>query len=233
MFPKFSARTRRLFALTAALMMVFVAVPSSIAGATVEPGSFADLKTTVAGPASANGGGAFTYTVMMENNSLPGADGATFSDSVPAGSTGVTATCTASNGAGCPTAANFSVSNSAVTGTLGAFPYNAPVVVTVRGFFGVGNLSVTDSATITPPPGVTDPDQSSNASSVSTSINLYIDVSAVLTSDATTVSPGDTVDYTAVLANAGPSAANGSYFRLDTTPAASALYSWAVHVVSC
>ena len=111
----------------------------------------------------------FSYTVTVSNNSLNDADGSAFTNVVPSAATGVTATCTAAGGALCPV--QLAVSDTTVSGTVPTLPHLGTVVVVVRGSYGrVSPTSVTDSAHVDPPAGVTDTDPSSNDSSVSTTV---------------------------------------------------------------
>ncbi|TCC27359.1 DUF11 domain-containing protein [Kribbella speibonae] len=76
--------------------------------------------------------------------------------------------------------------------------------------------SLANTATATSP--VTDPDQSNNSSTVSTSVETRADLSVTKTSDPAGVTPGSTFDYTIVVTNAGPSTAHAVVLS-DTVPA--------------
>lgn len=149
------------------------------------PGSLADLQINVAGPSSANEGDTLTYVVTMENNSLPDADGATFNNSVPAGFVDVTAACTASGGATC--LVTLAITNTTVSGTLGAFPHLGKVTVTITGRASTSGSSATDTATIQPPAGVSDPDLSTNTSTISTAIATTVQLHAAKSVDLTQI----------------------------------------------
>jgi len=177
----------------------------------VVPGSQADLLINVSGPSTAAAGDSFTYAVVVENNSVADADGATFSDALPAGATNVQATCVAEGGAECPVALN--VSNVTVSGTLGLFPHLGKVTVTVTGNFPVGVTSVTNTATVATPAGVTDPDPFTNTSSVSTTLRSTVALHANKTIDLAEIAPGDTATYVVTFSNDGPSPANDATIR--------------------
>lgn len=169
----------------------------------VVPGSSVDLRVTVAGPSAALGGSAFTYTAEIQNNSLPDADGATFTFQPPGGSTGVTATCAAAGGASCGTLDVGYFGD--VSGAVGALPHLGLVTITVTGNFPMGVASVTASATVEPPPTTTDPDLSTNTSSVGTALSPPVaDLSATIAQSHDTVVDGDVITYTLSYANAGP-----------------------------
>lgn len=170
----------------------------------------ADLQITKSGPSSAVGGGAFSYTLVMDNNGPNVADGATFTDTLPAGVSNVAMTClSASAGAQCPS--NLSVSNAAVSGTLALFPNQAKVTVQITGNFpATGPSSLSNTATIAVPAGVNDPMPASNTSAVSTSISYVTDLSVSKSQSPTTYTSGVPVTYQVTIANAGPSAADGA-----------------------
>ncbi|MFJ4159435.1 DUF5979 domain-containing protein [Microbacterium testaceum] len=186
-------------------------VPS--ASAAVVPGSQADLQVTVSGPTTANTGERFSYTVVMSNNSLADADGATFTDVLSGGVAGLSATCTAERGAACP--AELTVAGGEVSGSIGALPHLGTITVTVTGTFS-GFQTVTNTARIDPPSGVTDPDTSTNTSVINTTINNVADVAAVLSTDATSADIPGRIRYTAAVTNNGPGAADGTAVQLKT-----------------
>lgn len=170
----------------------------------------ADLQITKSGPSSAFGGGAFIYTLVMDNNGPDAAHGATFLDTLPAGVSNVAMSCvSASVGAACPT--GLSVSNVSVSGTLASFPNLAKVTLQITGnFAATGPSSLTNTATITVPAGVGDPMPASNTSAVSTSMSYVTDLSVTKTQSPTTYTSGVPVTYTITVANPGPSAADGA-----------------------
>ena len=170
----------------------------------------ADLQLTKSGPSSAVGGGAFTYTLVLDNNGPNVGDGATFLDTLPAGVSNVAMSClSASAGAQCPT--NLSVSNTSVSGTLALFPNQAKVTIQITGNFpATGPSSLTNTATITAPAGVNDPMPASNTSAVSTSLSYVTDLSVTKTQSPTTYASGVPVTYTVTIANAGTAAADGA-----------------------
>ncbi|MBL7065794.1 MAG: hypothetical protein ISS49_16585, partial [Anaerolineae bacterium] len=101
-------------------------------------------------------------TIVARNLGPDVADGAIVSDTIPANITGVSWTCVASGGATCTGGTGNNVSD-----TLTSFPVGGVVTYTVK-----GNLALLDSAvntaTVTPPAGVVDPDNANNSATVST-----------------------------------------------------------------
>jgi len=198
------------------------------------PGASIDLQVILAGPTSSSGGSAFTYTIQLTNNSLPDADGSTFSFAAPAGSTNVTATCTnATNGASCATIT--STTDSAVDGALPVLPHLGTVFITVSGNYAVGTPSVTATATVAPPAGTTDPDPSTNSSDVSTALTVRVDTAVTKSVDLPTITPGDSATYTLTYSNAGPSSADGAaiYDRLSAVSAGSEFSSMHIRFLGC
>ncbi|MBK6798617.1 MAG: DUF11 domain-containing protein [Acidobacteria bacterium] len=78
-----------------------------------------------------------------------------------------------------------------------------------------------NTATVAPPPGVTDPNPTNNNSSVTTGVGTVPTTAdlAVIKSGPSTVAPGGIVTYKMVVTNAGPGAANGATVT-DTVPLA-------------
>ncbi|MDR2330684.1 MAG: DUF11 domain-containing protein, partial [Comamonas sp.] len=201
----FGSLLRRLGAATALLPLSVVAW-----------GQTADLQIVKAGPASANGGGAFTYTLVLDNNGPSGANGASFIDTLPQGVVNVAASCVAAiNGATCP--ASIAADNSSVSGTLPSFPHLGKVTIAVTGNFAVSGLSsLTNTATITPPAGIVDDKPESNTSSVSTAMNYGADLVVTKSQSTDSFVSGQLVTYVMTLTNNGPAAADG--VRMEDFP---------------
>lgn len=230
-----ATRARRRPTVVAVLtLLAALLIPGHVtaAHADVVPGSEADIQITVSGPTAANTGEAFTYRLVMQNNSTPDADGATFDDVFSGGVTGVQATCSAAGGAECP--ATLAVSNSGVSGTLGAFPRLGVVTVTITGTY-TGVATVTNTATISPPTGVTDPDTTTNTSFVSTAIEAGASLSVQKTASPAGVAPGGTITYTVTYRNAGPRPADGAAIEdyLRWAEAGTMLTTFSTRFTSC
>lgn len=170
----------------------------------------ADLQIVKLGPTSANGGGAFTYTLVLDNNGPATANNASFLDTLPPGVVNVSATClSATNGASCP--ASIVANNASVSGVVPTFPLLGKVTIQILGNFPVsGSSSLTNTATVSPPGGVTDPMPDSNTSSVSTAMNYGANLVVSKTQSSNTFVSGQSVTYVMTLTNNGPAAADGT-----------------------
>lgn len=181
----------------------------------------ADLSLTKSGPASALNGDSVTYTLSISSVGPNAANGATFSDALPAGLTNVSATCTAAiNGAACP--ASLTVSSSAVSGAIPTLPANGGVTILIFARFPVGgnDTSLTNRATVTVPLGVTDPVPSSNSSFINTALAFRTaDLRITKIASTTSYALGSAIDYTVTLINLGPGPADGTSFRDRLTAA--------------
>jgi uncharacterized repeat protein (TIGR01451 family) len=177
-------------------------------GATVTVPSTADLSITKSGPATVDAGGTISYTLVIANAGPDAANGASYSDEVPAGISGLGASCgTPAGGAVC---AAPTVTGSTVSGSIPTLPANGSVTITITGTAPADASALTNTATVTPPPGGVDPDPSDDTSPpVHTQVTPVADLSIVKTGPAA-VAAGGTITYTLTVANAGPSSADGA-----------------------
>jgi len=195
---------------------------SSSVSTTISP--VADVAVVKTGPATVNAAGAITYTLTISNNGPSAADGATFSDAVPAGITGVAAVCgTPLGGAACP--GSVTVAGNNVSGIVPTLPKNGSVVITITGTAPANATSFTNTAIVSPPSGTTDPTPGNNSSSVPTTVTAVADLAITKTDGVTSVVPGTTTTYTIVATNNGPSNVTGATVA-DTLPAAIASATW-------
>jgi uncharacterized repeat protein (TIGR01451 family) len=123
------------------------------------------------------GGGPITYTLVITNAGPSSADGATYNDPMPAGITGVTATCgSASGGATCGTGPMVSGSGPfTVSGTVPVLPPSGTLTITISGTAPSGATQMlVNTATLTNPPGTPDPNPIDNTSTttISTPVSL-------------------------------------------------------------
>jgi len=188
----------------------------------------ADLAVQKNGPAAVQAGGLIVYTVTLINNGLSAANGASFTDTLPAGLTNVTAACTGASGVGTSACAaiTLAVTASTVSGSIPSFPSGGSVIITIRGT-APATGPVTNTVTITPPPGVIDPTPSNNTSSVTTSIGtppLAADIAVIKTGPAA-VTALSAISYVVDVVNGGPGAANGATFT-DVVPATIVGVTW-------
>ncbi len=183
--------------------------------ATLTVNPLANLGITKLGPASVATGGAVNYTITITNAGPDAANGASFSDTVPAAITGVSALCTgAAGGAACGA---MNVAGNAVTSTIPTLPAGGSVSITVSGVAsGVG--SVTNTASIASPGGVPDPVPGNNSASATTNI-LAPDLSITKTHGGSfTVGVNGT--YTITVSNSpGSLSTSGTVTVTDTLPA--------------
>ncbi len=181
----------------------------------------ADLSVAKSGPSSVLNGETVTYTLTISSVGPNGANGASFVDTLPAGLTNVSATCTlAINGAVCP--ASLSASASSVSGIIPALPANGGVTIIIAARMPVGgtDTSLTNNASVSPPSGVTDPIPSSNSSFINTAL-IYrsADLSVTKLASTTSYVLGSPIDYTVTLTNLGPGPADGATLRDRLTAA--------------
>jgi uncharacterized repeat protein (TIGR01451 family) len=101
-----------------------------------------------------------TFTIVVRNLGPDPANGAVVSDTIPANVTGVTWICSASGGAVC-TASGIGNIQDSVT----LFPSGGVVTYTVWGALHAWKY-VQNTATVSPPSGVTDPAPGNNSASV-------------------------------------------------------------------
>lgn len=106
-----------------------------------------------------------TFTLLISNAGPDSAHGATYDDPLPAGFTltGTPSCATTSGGAVCGTV-NSSATD--VNGPVTTFPANSSVTVTITGAAAHG-ATISNTATVAPPSGVTDPNMGNNTSTAS------------------------------------------------------------------
>lgn len=175
----------------------------------------ADLLVIKTGPASVIAGGAIAYSVVVTNNGPSDANGTGFTDAVPAGISGITASCGSPSGGAVCGAVNVAGNN--VASTITTLPSGGSVTFTITGSAPNIGTSLSNTASAAPPTGVTDPDPTDNASTVSTTVNASADLSIVKTGPAS-ATPGTNVSYSLAAGNAGPSVAQAVQLD-DPTPA--------------
>ena len=178
----------------------------------------ADLAITKTdGVTSVSPGATTTYTIVVTNAGPDAADGAVFSDPAVA-NLGVTSVIcgSPSGGAACPTVPNTTVALMQGSGIVIPTLPSGGAVTFMVGAMVAGNAtgSITNTANIAAPAGVTDPNLGNNTASDTNTVTtaLLADLAITKTDGVTSVSPGATTTYTIVVTNAGPSAANGATF---------------------
>ncbi|QPH40491.1 DUF7507 domain-containing protein [Pedobacter endophyticus] len=182
--------------------------------ATTSVSKQADLRISKTGPSNLFAGEQATYTITVENQGPGDVVGAAISDILPASiinaswtvATQGTATASAANGTG----------NVGITASLKAGGTDK-VIITLTGTVNPAyqNSSLTNTATATPPTGVTDPSPATAA--VTTAIARKANLRIVKSGPAN-AKAGEEIEYTLKITNQGPSTAIGTRI-IDNLPA--------------
>lgn len=190
----------------------------------------ADLIVEKNGPVLVDAEGGITYTVTVSNAGPAAADGAVFYDDPASG--GLTGdiewTCgNAVGGAACPTGADADTDGSdGISETIAHFPAGGSLTYTITGTAPDGtnpdDLPVTNTATVTAPAGVSDPDESNNRDEMETrlgAIPATADLSVLKYGpaqvEASSELTSSTLTYRLLVTNAGYVAANDAVFTDD------------------
>ncbi len=184
---------------------------------------FADLAITKSdGVVSVTPGGTTSYTITVSNGGPSSADGAVFTDPAVANLSVTSVSCgSASGGAVCPTAPNTTIALMQGSGiVIPTLPALGSVVFTVNATVSSGATgSITNSASIAAPGGVTDPNPGNNSASDTDTVVPFADLAITKTDGVTSVTPGGTTTYTIVVSNNGPVNVVGATV-IDNLPAA-------------
>lgn len=161
-----------------------------------------------------------SYVITVGNNGPGPADGIFIQDPAATGLSKTAVSCSAAgSGAQCP----LSVTVSGLEGlglTVPALPQNTTLTLTVTATVTALNNTVTNTASIIIPTGMTDSDLANNsANDVDTVLGSSF-LSVTKSSGSTTVTAGGTVTYTLVITNSGPSSADNAVI---TDPAGAGL----------
>ena len=175
----------------------------------------ADLSITKTDGRTATGAGSpVTYTITASNAGPSVVTGAIVTDNFPASLTGVTWTCVASGGSSCAAAGgsgNINQTVNLLVGGTATFTATGTLDINASG-------TLSNSATVMPRAGITDPNLANNSATDTDTIIPAADLSITKTDGRTTATPGDTIVYTIVASNAGPTAVTGATVT-DTVPA--------------
>ncbi len=171
----------------------------------------ADVSVTKSGPATVPAAGTVTYTLVVSNAGPSDANGTTVSDPLPAGLSNAAVNCSASGGAVC------GAFDTSVAGTITTLPAGGSATITITATAPDDAATLSNTATVAPPPGTADPDPSDNTSPpVQTQVTPVANLS-LLKSGPATVTSGGAISYTLLIANAGPSRADGATYS-DAVP---------------
>ncbi|MBD2740876.1 DUF11 domain-containing protein [Coleofasciculus sp. FACHB-1120] len=178
-------------------------------GITVSQADLQIQKTLVTNPVVA--GSPITYTITVTNNGPSNVTGATVTDNVPSQITGVTWTCAITTGTG--SCGQASGTGNAINTTVN-LNNGAVATYTVTGAISpiAPSEQLNNTATVTRPKDVTDPNPDNNTSSTTTTIQpnpvTPTGIKSVrLSNDADasgSVTTGDTVEYTITYFNGAP-----------------------------
>ena len=144
-------------------------------------------------------GNQLTYTLALTNNGPQTATNVVVTDTLPAGTTFVSAT---SN------LGTVTELGGVVTGNVGTMTNAQTATITIIvGISAAQTTSITNTATVTA--SELDTDTTNNSSSTATAVNTETDLSIVKTDGPDPVASGGTLTYTLVVTNTGPSNATG------------------------
>jgi uncharacterized repeat protein (TIGR01451 family) len=181
----------------------------------------ADLTITKTdGVTSAVPGQAIAYTIVAANQGPSAVSAATVTDTFPAALAGVTWTCTGAGGGTC------SASGSGSLNEVVGLPVGASVTFTVTATVGASATgTLANTATVTAPVGVTDPTPGNNNATDTDTLTPRADLGVTKTDGTAWAVPGQSLSYTIVASNAGPSAVTGATVT-DAFPAALTGVTW-------
>ncbi|NLR78424.1 gliding motility-associated C-terminal domain-containing protein [Chitinophaga eiseniae] len=173
------------------------------------PTPVANLSITKSGPAQIGSGEHISYTIIAQNNGPASADGAVITDILPASLQNAGGTIVATGGA----TGIIGISGNVARITAANFPAGATIRIVISGKVN-GDGTLRNSANITPPAGVTDPDMSNNTSALVVTTVEGADVEVVktlLTNEPLMV--GSKADFSIAVKNNGPSVSKGITVR--------------------
>jgi uncharacterized repeat protein (TIGR01451 family) len=160
-------------------------------------------------------GTSISYTIVVSNAGPSDANGVSVSDSFPSDLTGVSYTSVALGGAtgntAGPAAGNISDTVNMPAGSSITYTVNATIKSSATG-------SLSNTATVTAPVGVTDPTLGNNSATDTDTLTPQANLSITKTDGVASKVPGTSVTYTIVVTNSGPSDAPGTTVA-DTFPA--------------
>ncbi|MEO5714168.1 MAG: hypothetical protein ABIT37_11830 [Luteolibacter sp.] len=181
----------------------------------------ADLSITKTdGVVNAVPGNSVTYTITASNAGPSAASGATVADTLPAVISGATWTAIGAGGGTATASGSGNISDTVNLPVGGSVTYTVTAPISAAA---TGTLS--NTATVSPPAGVTDPTPGNNSATDTDTLTPQADLAITKTDGVTSAVPGTSVTYTITASNAGPSAASGTTVT-DTLPAIISGASW-------
>jgi uncharacterized repeat protein (TIGR01451 family) len=173
-------------------------------GGVYSPQAVADLSVAnTDGTSAVVPGLPLTYTIKV-SNAGPYATGARVTDGFPISLTGTSWTCSATDGSSCAASGSGSIDEEVIllAGGVATFVATAILDPAAAG-------SLVNTAAVTPPGDLVDPDLTNNSATDTDTILIPADVSVTKTDGLTTVVSGEAIHYEIVASNAGPNAVNG------------------------
>lgn len=163
------------------------------------------------------------YTVTVTNNGSQIANGATVTDTFPAGidAGSITWTCGASAGSSCGTPAgngNINTNVNLQAGGTATFTAHATVSPSATG-------TLANTAIVAPPSGMVDPNPGNNSFTDTDTLTPTADLAISKTDDRAKAWPGGTLTYTIAVINNGPSDVTGATIT-DTFPGSLNSIAW-------
>lgn len=179
-----------------------------------------DLAITVTnGVTQVNPGGTTTYTITATNNGPSAATGATVADTFPAPLT-CTWTCAGAGGGTCTASGSGNINDTVNLPVSASVTYTASCTISASAS---GTLS--NTATVSAPPGATDPAPANNSATDMDSLMTVADLAITMTDNRQFAQVGNTLNYVIAVTNtAGPS--NATAMVTDALPAQLGSGSW-------
>jgi uncharacterized repeat protein (TIGR01451 family) len=174
----------------------------------------ADLHVTVSdGKTAAVAGAKNTYTIVVSNAGPSYVTGAVVKDTFPSTFTGVTFSATQIGGA-----YGFTITGSGNINNTVTMPPGSSITYKATGKLSAAATgTVSDTASVTAPSGITDPNLGNNSATDTDNITFKADLKVTVTDGKTSAVAGSKNTYTIVVTNAGPSKVNGAVIR-DSFP---------------
>jgi CSLREA domain-containing protein/uncharacterized repeat protein (TIGR01451 family) len=165
-------------------------------------GPSADLQITVSdGKSAAVAGAQNTYTIVVKNNGSSYVTGAVVKDTFPSIFSGVTYTATEAGGA-----SGYTVSGTGnINNTISMPPASSITYKATGKLSAAATGTVSDTATVKAPTGITDPNTPNNTATDTDTITIKADLKVTVNDGKTSALPGTKNTYTIVVSNAGPS----------------------------
>jgi LPXTG-site transpeptidase (sortase) family protein len=184
------------------------------------PNLQADLSVTKTdGVTTYTPGGNTTYTIIVSNSGPSAVIGATFIDTFPVEITSASWTCVGGGGGTCTASGTGNINDSLDLPVGGSVTYTVTATINASA---TGNL--TNTATITPPVGTTDPTPGNNTATDTDTSNAAADLSVTKTDGSTIYTAGTPITYTITVSNVGGISAAGTV--TDTFPASLTSITW-------